>query len=585
MTSLQKRLLLLFSVLVGLTRLLATARSLNDWDEALFSMGVDEYDVNQHHPHPPGYPLFVLAAKVVHLVGISEFRSLQAIVLLGGFALFPALVFFAREVGFDFSTSMCGAAIFTFLPNVWVYGGTAFSDVPSTAAGIAACALLLAGRRSRRAYLAGAIVLGIAAGMRVPNLLIGAVPAIVATVHRVRARDYRHVAGAIVLGGAIAGGSYLGAALASGTIEQYRIMVRAQSEYVRNVDSWHNPGRPPLRQVARIFWIYPYDMRQQLVGLTALALLGALAAAVQRRWSLLLLLPIFGPLMITAWLNLDVQTAARYAISYMAVHALFAAYALRVIGRKAAVQGALAGAIVIVLATWSWPALQLQRTTHPPATHALLWARDNVPKDHALYVHGALGPHAAHLLAGRNTTFYEEAKEISRITPDTWVVEPRVLESARTFVWPRRNPLWKIIRRRNFEASVLRLQSLVTFQEGWYDPEGEGAEMFRWMGRESRSSLPQLQGSGRLSMRIYVPIDTIQPPPTIEVRLNGQVLERFTGDRAVMEKSWIVPSRKEAANELLILTSDAVVPAKVGPWEDTRELGLRIDSLSWTPAL
>src|SRR5215210_6209921 len=124
MTPLQRRILLLLTIVVGLTRFLAVARSLNDWDEATFSLGVMEYDLNLHHPHPPGYPLFVLAGKAVHLLGVSEYRSLQVIVLLGSFLLFPALVAFAREVGFGFATAVCGALIFVFLPNVWIYSGT-----------------------------------------------------------------------------------------------------------------------------------------------------------------------------------------------------------------------------------------------------------------------------------------------------------------------------------------------------------------------------------------------------------------------------------------------------------------------------
>jgi hypothetical protein len=47
---------------IALTRLYALSRSLWDWDEALFSAGVRAYDVTQHHPHPPGFPRFVLAA-------------------------------------------------------------------------------------------------------------------------------------------------------------------------------------------------------------------------------------------------------------------------------------------------------------------------------------------------------------------------------------------------------------------------------------------------------------------------------------------------------------------------------------------
>lgn len=577
MTPPQKRLLLVLTVVVGLTRFLAVAHSLNDWDEGLFSLGVAEYDINLHHPHPPGYPLFIAAAKAVHLLGVNEFRSLQVIVLLGALLLFPVLVLFARECGFDFATAVCGALIFVFLPNVWIYGGTGFSDIPATAIGIAACWLLLRGRRDRRAYLLGAIVLGIAAGFRPPNLLIGAVPAVVATVLRLRARDFRNVALATILGGAIAAGSYLGAALASGTIEQYRFMLRAQAEYVRTVDSWHNPNRAPLHEVAKIFFLRPIDLMRWL---SALALAGIVAAAVRRRWRLLLPLAVFGPFLVLAWLNLDVQAAGRYAIAYVAVHTLYAAHALIVIGRRPAVQAGLATAVVIVLAVWTWPALRLQRTSDAPVAGALSWIDRNVPKTAVVYVHGWIGPQGQYLLRDRKTAFYEDAREISRISPDTWVVEPRVIQGAHNFVWPR-NALWKIIRRRNFEAAVLRLASMITFGEGFYQQEGTGADTFRWMGKEAHASLPAMPDRGRLAMRIYVPVDTIQPPPAVEVRVNGELLERFVSKEPMVEKSWTIPSRKGAPNELAIATSDVVVPGN----GDTRRLGLRIDAMSWTPAL
>lgn len=577
MTPPQNRLLLVLTVVVGLTRFLAVAHSLNDWDEGLFSLGVAEYDINLHHPHPPGYPLFIAAAKAVHLLGVNEFRSLQVIVLLGALLLFPVLVLFARECGFDFATAVCGALLFVFLPNVWIYGGTGFSDIPATAIGIAACWLLLRGRRDRRAYLLGAIVLGIAAGFRPPNLLIGAVPAIVATVHRLRARDFRNVALATVLGGAIAAGSYLGAALASGTIEQYRFMLRAQAEYVRTVDSWHNPNRAPLHEVAKIFFLRPIDLMRWL---SALALAGIVAAAVRRRRRLLLPLAVFGPFLVLAWLNLDVQASGRYAIAYVAVHTLYAAHALIVIGRRPAVQAGLATALVIVLAVWTWPALRLQRTSDAPVAGALSWIDRNVPKTAVVYVHGWIGPQGQYLLRDRKTAFYEDAREISRISPDTWVVEPRVIQGAHNFVWPR-NALWKIIRRRNFEAAVLRLASMITFGEGFYQQEGTGADTFRWMGKEAHASLPAMPDRGRLAMRIYVPVDTIQPPPAIEVRVNGELLERFVSKEPMVEKSWTIPSRKGAPNELAIATSDVVVPGN----GDTRRLGLRIDAMSWTPAL
>jgi len=583
MTSLQKRILLFVSVAVALTRLLAVARALNDWDEALFSLGVREYDVTHHWPHPPGYPLYVAAAKAVHLVGVSEFRSLQVVVVLGAFFLLPALFFFARELGFDFATSLAGAAIFCFLPNVWVYGGTAFSDIPSATLVFTACALLLAGRSSPRAYVAGAIVLGIAAGFRVPSLVVGAVPALVATWHRMRSRNYGAVAAAIVLGGAIVAGSYLGAALSSDTVETYRKVLVSQREYVRNVDSYHNPGRPPLREAAKTFFLWPIMQRQHLTWLTGFAIIGIVAIAVQRRWRLLMPLAVFGPLMITSWLNLDIEAAGRYAIAYLAVHALFGAYGLAVIGRKPGIQGALATAMVLVFATWTWRGLTLQRTSAAPHTTSLLWVKENTPKGSPVYVHAVLGPHARFLLDDHQTSFYEDVESIPQVTSDTWAVEPALVESAHeSFVWPRTNPLWKILRRRNFEASVVRLASVVDFGNGWYSAEGTGSEIFRWMGGESFATLPPIAGGATLKMRMYVPIDTI-PPPTIEVWLNGTLVERFVGNTDTVEKSWKVPSRTDRPNELRITTSGVAVPSKVSGSTDTRELGLRMDGMRWTP--
>ena len=54
--------------------------------------------------------------------------------------------------------------------------------------------------------------------------------------------------------------------------------------------------------------------------------------------------------------------------------------------------------------------------------------------------------------------------------------------------------------------------------------------------------------------------------------------------QAFVEKSWTLPSRAGTSNELRIVTSDVAVPARAGHSGDTRELGLRMDGLSWIPA-
>jgi hypothetical protein len=234
--------------------------------------------------------------------------------------------------------------------------------------------------------------------------------------------------------------------------------------------------------------------------------------------------------------------------------------------------------VVIVFIVWTWPALRLQRASDAPGAGALNWIRRNVPASGTVYVHGAFSPQAQYLLRDRRITFYEDAREVKNFGSDSWAVEPRTFEGGPQFVWPR-GALWKIIRQRNFEAAVLRLSSLIGFGQGFHMEERAGAETFRWTQKEAHAVLPPVGSLGRLSMRIYVPIDAIQPPPTIEIRVNDVVVDRFVGDEAYVEKSWLVRSRRDVPNELVIATSDVVVPGN----GDTRQLGLRIDSITWMP--
>jgi hypothetical protein len=575
----QRRIILVLSIVIGLTRFLAIAQSPFDWDEALFSLGVRDYEVPEHRPHPPGYPLFILAAKLIALTGLDAFRCVQIVVVLGALFIFPAIYMLAREIGFDFPTSAGGAAVYAFLPNVWIYGGTAFSDVPATAIVCVACALLLRGRRDTRAYIAGAVLLGIAAGIRPANLLIGAAPALLATWAQLRAKSYRAAIAAMFAGATIVAASYAGAALASRSVQDYIDIVQAQSRYVRDVDSWRNPGRPSLYEAAKAFILWPFGQQDVLNALAIGATMSTVWAVVRRRTAPLLTLAIFTPIAVLSWLNLDIHTTSRYAISFMAAHALLATDGFLLFGRKA--QIALCAAIVVVFIGWSWPALQWQRTTDAPPVAALKWVRDNVPTTTPVWVYGAFGPLSDYILTDRRPAFFDEVEQIPPTTGEAWVVDWRLRDGGQSFVRPH-TTLWEVIRRRHFEASVSPVASLIRFGDGWYQAEGTGSQTYRWMTKEGVILLPPTRGSGTLTIRAKLH-DALPSGTIVEIRWNGQPIERFTAATVNVQRSWTLQSRGDVPNELRIITSATVVPAQLGNSIDTRALGLRLDRLSWTP--
>ena len=104
------------------------------------------------------------------------------------------------------------------------------------------------------------------------------------------------------------------------------------------------------------------------------------------------------------------------------------------------------------------------------------------------------------------------------------------------------------------------------------------------MKRSSVTLLPTAGARGRLALRLYVPIDALPAPPAIDVAFNGTPVERFVAATPEVEKSWVLPSRQGAPNELRITTSETIIPARAHPGADARELGLKLMSITWQPA-
>src|SRR6185295_6568859 len=105
----QRLLFAALTLFVALTRLYAISHSMWDWDEALFASALHHYDVAQHHPHPPGFPLFFALAKLARIFIHDDFHALRAISVASSLLMFPAIFALARSLRFRFRTCVAAA--------------------------------------------------------------------------------------------------------------------------------------------------------------------------------------------------------------------------------------------------------------------------------------------------------------------------------------------------------------------------------------------------------------------------------------------------------------------------------------------
>jgi len=557
MTPAQRRIVVALTGLIALTRLLAISRSMWDWDEALFTMGVREYDVPSHHPHPPGYPLFMLAAKIAHVVVRDDFRAVQAVAVLASLALFPALFFLARALRFSFPAAAGGAAICAFFPNVWYYGGTALSDIPSLVLVVLASALLLwrtgtlacprAGGQARVPVLhriAGALVLGIAIGVRPQNLLIGAVPAAIAMWRR---RELV-VPAAVVAGTVLI--AYAGAALASSSWRDYLAVCAAQSRYIHDVDSYLNPARPSLASLASAIFIHPMHAGRFDRILSALAAAGALLGI--RDAGVRIAVAMFVPIQLFTWLMLDASNVSRYSIAFLPLYAFLIANVFR----SWAVIPCVAYLIV-----WTMPALNEVRRTDSPVAAAMT-SLQSAP---VVYAQAGVAPFANLFL--RRVVPIEREAELP-LTDAPFVREgATITPNAHVFRRDSRGHLSTFVRRHFFEVSVMRAKDAAVFGDGWYAEESDGVMAWRWMAGRATMLLPP---RARLTMHFRVPTGLT---PTLTMQLNGRVLGQWT---CKAENTIMITTSSEARNELTL----SIAPVAHVP-NDPRALGLQLLSYDW----
>ncbi|HEX8619555.1 MAG TPA: hypothetical protein VF911_18385, partial [Thermoanaerobaculia bacterium] len=571
----QTRLFLIAAIAIALTRFVTRARSLWDWDEALFCQALGDYDVTAHHPHPPGFPLYIALARIAQSVIGDEFRSLQAVVLLASMLLFPAVFLLARELRLPFASAMSAAAISAFFPVIWIFGGSAFSDILSLTLTIAAVAYLLRGCRSDSALFAGALLIGCAVAVRPQSALYALAPAAVLLFAVPRRRLIR-CAAAGVLAIVIAATAYAAAAVASGEWTRYRAAVSGHREWMLANNSYRAAGRTPLPELATAILVQPYRARDLGNVLAVLALTGVAFAAFRRDRLLGLAAAIFLPYMILTWLMLDVDGYARFSTGYLPLFALFIGDLLgrawrRFLPSRAESATWITGAVLAAaLALYTLPAARVVRKTLSPPVAAAQWIRQHAnPATTFVYVDGGLSPHADFLLKDyqREVVGKEPARHASGALFYTTLPGP--VESRAEF-HRERGRLWHTVRAYYFDVFVRDVTNAPTFGAGWYDPDSNGRILWRWMGRESVLQIHADGRAGTMRYRITIPHELVALPQQVTITANGVVVDSFAATQTDIVRETAIPAATTATTEVRITTTATISPARAGTGTDTR---------------
>jgi hypothetical protein len=561
------------------TRFLAMARSLWDWDEALFCLGMRSFDITVHHPHPPGFPVYIALGRIVRTIIPSDFRALQAVNLIAGIFVFPAIFFLARELRFRFVTAAVAAALCAFFPNVWFYGGGAFSDIPSLVLVVFAVAFLFRGCRDANAYLIGAALLALAAGIRPQNFVIGLAPGLLATWYRARVA-WRDVVFAALVGAITLGVAFGGAIAATGGYKPYFEAAKEHGEYITRIDSFRSPARPALWRLFDRFFVKQYESLA-LSFLTsifvAISIAGALAA---RDRAIGWLFLTFGPFAVLAWLMLDRYSINRFSIGYCPLFAILAADGIaRLTRRWPRAEGGIGAILIASFFGWTLPALAAVRTTVAPSVLAVEAVRDHLDKrTQRLFVARDMDPFFQYLLPDQPYVHVldKRAMPFALDGSQPWILAEADERDHDGFVFHReRDHLWNVARRHYFDVGLIPVRSSPQFLNGWHAPEQHGSVQQQSMSSRAAIRLQGSSGESLLRIQFRVPGSILVSHGMVTISLNGHVLERFAAQPDDNDHEYHVAPAPNGAPNVLELSVDGAL--------DARRIGLSLTCLSFGP--
>jgi hypothetical protein len=345
------------AVLFLLAHLFFLPPTLEDIDSVNFALGVRDFDVARHQPHPPGYPVYIGLAKVSTAV-MQRVRpehaastALGLLSAIAGAALIPLLFLLFRRLGDDDTIAWWAMAVAVCSPLFWFTAVRPLSDMVGLAFAAASQWLVLSawcegrnqpGLKTRpysnparqRMLLAGAVLCGLGAGVRLQTLMLTA-PLLLAVLAWPGTGLTLKERG-IAIGGALVGALVWVVPLlaASGGLGGYLAALGSQAgeDFSGVVMLWTTrQARVAVDAVLNSF-VWPWKELWLGAAVVVLALLGLARLAWRMPKHVVLLMIAFGPYEIFHLLFHETITM-RYALPLVLPVAFLLVYAAAALGR------------------------------------------------------------------------------------------------------------------------------------------------------------------------------------------------------------------------------------------------------------
>jgi hypothetical protein len=367
------------AVVVFAVHLLFLPPTLEDIDSINFALGVREFDVANHQPHPPGYPVYVALARVSAAAAAAwdaddpVLTGLALVSVISGALLVPVLYGLFRQL--DPRLGWWAALATTCSPLVWFTAARPLSDMAGLAAALAAQVLCIAAIRGVRvdderrhhwspAFLvsAAAMLAGLAAGIRSQTMMLTAPLLLAALAWPRTGLAWRDRAVAVGLAGAAVLLWAVPLVIASGGLGDYLVALGAQGgeDFRGVVMLWTSPHPRVAVEALRNTFVLPWGGLVPGLLIMTLALAGAVVAARRAPAILVLLAVAFGPYAVFHLLFHETATL-RYALPLVPPVVFLMLYTVAGAGRAGP---AVAGGVVAALSlVWTVPALQAYART------------------------------------------------------------------------------------------------------------------------------------------------------------------------------------------------------------------------------